>query len=103
MSGKTSEVTYHQKNHFVESYHQHYLEGNKLDLSSLDLERLESLLFGIAHAHDLIGKQVQDLSSGRPLADFSHRSPLRREPYASKEACSSSTQVRKASSRLPGN
>jgi hypothetical protein len=76
MSGKTSEVTYQQKNYFVESYHQHYLESNKLDLSSLDLEKLESLLFGIAHAHDLIGKQVQDLSSGRQITDFSDRRTL---------------------------
>lgn len=64
MSAKDSLPVPEKKNHFLEIYHRNYLESPRLDLNGLDLEKLESLLFSIAHAHDLIGKQVQDLSSG---------------------------------------
>lgn len=64
MSGKDSQPIAEKKNHFLEIYQRNYLEGPKLDINGLDLEKLENLLFSIAHAHDLIGKQVQDLSSG---------------------------------------
>lgn len=63
MSGKNSQSKLANKNHFMDAYQRCYLAGNRLDLSAIDLERLEALLFGVAHAHDLIGRQVQDLAS----------------------------------------
>jgi hypothetical protein len=64
MSGKTSQSKFEKKNFLLETYHKNYLEAPKLDLANLDVEKLENLLFSVAHAHDLIGKQIQDLSSG---------------------------------------
>ena len=64
MSAKEGHSRFEKTNYLVESYHRDYIETPKLDLSALNIEKLESLLFSIAHAHDLMGKQVQDLSSG---------------------------------------
>ena len=77
MSGKNSQAKHGIKNHFMDSYQRFYLAGNRLDLNAIDLERLEALLFGVSHAHDLIGRQVQDLASGKLQSDFSGRSPRR--------------------------
>jgi hypothetical protein len=65
MSGKSSQAKFEKKNHLMEAYQKNYLEGAKLDTRSLGLSQIENLLFGITHAHDLLGRQIQDLSTGK--------------------------------------
>ena len=102
MSGKNSQAKLGTKNHFMDAYQRYYLAGNRLDLGAIDLERLEALLFGVAHAHDLIGRQVQDLASGSLSADQSRRSARRRERRAPAQTRLDAPQVYSALADLPG-
>ena len=70
MSGKDSQNGIDRKNLFIDTYHNEYVDTSKLDMKSLSIEKLENLLYSIAHAHDLIGKQVQDLSSGNIIITY---------------------------------
>lgn len=63
MSGKEGFGQPDRKNNLMETYYSHYLEGPKLDLANLTLETLESFLYAVSHAHDLVGRQVQDLGN----------------------------------------
>ena len=65
MSSKAGLGRPDRKNMLLETYYKEYLEAPKLDLANLTLETLESFLYGVAHAHDLVGRQVQDLGNSR--------------------------------------